>query len=93
MRPTSYPRHPNVPNALSIDEVEPGVTYVTYVPRKKVLQMGQFITAPMYDEEDRWTAQALVGKEEVETTVFLHDAGIAVSGNGQEWTDAVTIKL
>lgn len=89
------PRHPRVETALTLDDVNPGVAYVTYVPQKGVVERGTFTTEATYDEnDDRWNARAKVQKgahEIIERTVRMYDAGIYPDTDNESWAEAVTI--
>ncbi len=96
MNPNTAPRHPGVDTALTIDDVRPGVNYVTFVPGgSQAVERGEFTSEPDYDEHDsRWTASARIklGQETVEKVVYLYDAGIAPDGDGESWAPTVTIE-
>ncbi len=87
--------HPRVESAITKDDVEPGVRFITYVPGGEVVQTGTFTSEATYDGEtdDRWTANAKVrlGSGTVERTIYLFDAGITPDESGEGWSDKVTI--
>ena len=88
-------RHPQVPSAITRNDVAPGVNYVTYVPKGDVVERGTFTSFAEYDGEsdERWRAQASVktGQLVIEKTVLLFDAGITPSETGDRWSDRVTV--
>ncbi len=82
-------RHPDVASALTIEDVQQGVRFVTYLPGEQVMYRGTFLEAAVYDENDpHWNTKAQLGKGVMQ--LCLYDLGITPDGAG-EWADTVSI--
>ena len=84
----AYPKNPNHPDALGIDDVKPGVGFVL-IQDGKLSVNGEFATLPDYDPKDGWfDTQAVI--DGVQRVVDIYGMGIACGSNGK-WADTVAL--
>lgn len=93
-----------VDTALTLQDVGPGVPYITYVPANHdlatdhrieagtVVEEGVFMSEPEYDNEDGYRASARKAGMSTLHTIYLQDAGITPYQDGQRWSEAVTVE-
>jgi hypothetical protein len=86
-------RHPASPEAMTLAEVEPGVSFTVQSVEGETVKSGTFLETPGYDEAEGCylPVRAELEPDGEESTVGVYDSGIVCHPNG-EWSGSFTVR-